>query len=206
LEEAIDDEKVAALFAWVSRAFAGDDAYNNLMYALAAIFGDLPEGSPILQMLEDAVALLPPENQVVGAPIPLEERESASLGAMGAAQWTGQFRTRPHALLVVDDLSHVDEWERSLPRGCRRTLKKADAQNFTIVAKPIQGGVPAPHSSLAHFRCVVAHEVRLLSGSYGTSIIQITCHSILHSSFQPFLSSLNYNYDYILINSICPHS
>eukprot|EP00978_Attheya_sp_CCMP212_P020283 scaffold57828_cov41-Attheya_sp.AAC.2 len=167
LKEEIDDEKVTALFAWVSRAFAGDDEYNNLMLALAAIFGDLPEGSPILQMLDDAMALLPPEEEVVGASIPLEEREMASLGAMGAAQWTGQFRTRPHALLVVDDLSHVDEWERSLPRGCRRTLKKANAQNFTIVAKPIQGGVPAPHSSLAHFRCVVAHEVRLLSGSYG---------------------------------------
>jgi hypothetical protein len=29
------------------------------------------------------------------------------------------------------------------------------------------GGQPAPHSSLAHFRCVVAHEVRLLSNMYG---------------------------------------
>jgi hypothetical protein len=75
LKEEIDDEKVTALFAWVSRAFAGDDEYNNLMLALAAIFGDLPEGSPVLQMLDDAMALLPPEEEVVGASIPLEERE-----------------------------------------------------------------------------------------------------------------------------------
>ena len=33
------------------------------------------------------------------------------------------------------------------------------------VARPIRGGEAAPHSSLAHFRCVAEHEVRLLAGS-----------------------------------------
>lgn len=58
-----------------------------------------------------------------------------------------------------------------LPRGCKRTLKKAtpESQNFTVVAKPIRGGHKAPHSSYAHFRCVIQHEVRLLSNRYGPS-------------------------------------
>ena len=34
-----DDAKVDALFAWISRAFAGDERYNNLMLAFAAIYG-----------------------------------------------------------------------------------------------------------------------------------------------------------------------
>ena len=52
-----------------------------------------------------------------------------------------------------------------MPRGARRTLAKANTQEFTVVARPIRGGEPAPHSSLAHFRCVVEHEVRLLADS-----------------------------------------
>ena len=36
--------------------------------------------------------------------------------------------------------------------------------NCTAISKTIRGGEAAPHSSLAHFRCVVAHEVRLLAG------------------------------------------
>ena len=85
---------------------------------------------------------------------------------MGAAQWTGQFRTRPHALLDVSNFTSVDDWVKTLPRGCKRTLKRAlqqyQAGNFTVTHKPIVGGQPAPHSSMAHFRCVIAHEVRLL--------------------------------------------
>ena len=75
--------------------------------------------------------------------------------------------TRPHALLQVQDLTSVDEWMKGLPRGCRRTLKKAinleEAGNFTIRTLPIYGNQPAPHSCLAHFRCCVEHEVRLLA-------------------------------------------
>jgi hypothetical protein len=42
---------------------------------------------------------------------------------------------------------------------------KADAQvqNFAVTLRPIRGGEPAPHSSLACFRAVCAHEVRLLA-------------------------------------------
>ena len=51
------------------------------------------------------------------------------------------------------------------PRGARRTLAKSLAQNFTVTSKIIDGDAPAPHSSLAHFRCVVEHEARLLAKS-----------------------------------------
>ena len=75
------------------------------------------------------------------------------------------------ALLDVRNFTTIEDWVKTLPRGCKRTLKKAtpESQNFTIVAKPIRGGYAAPHSSYAHFRCVVQHEVRLLSNRYGPS-------------------------------------
>ena len=163
IEATLDDDKVASLFAWVSRAFAGEPQYNNLMLAIAAIFGNLPEESEPVQMLKEARKLMPPEEKLVGDPISIEDREYNSLGAMGAAQWSGRWKTRPHALLELKNITTVDDWSSSLPRGCRRTIKRALNQNFTVTSKPILGDKPAPHSSLAHFRCVVAHEVRLLS-------------------------------------------
>ncbi len=112
-----------------------------------------------------ANALLPKDtSQTMGAPISRFEREQASLGAMGAGQWLGQFKTRPHALLSVQNITHIEDWKQTLPRGCKRTLKKANEQNFTVVTKVIRGGYPAPHSSFEHFKCVVEHEVRLISG------------------------------------------
>jgi hypothetical protein len=74
-------------------------------------------------------------------------------------------------LLNVRDFDSVDDWINTLPRGCKRTLRKAtpELQNFTVTSRPIRGGRPAPHSSYAHFRCVVRHEVRLLSNMYGNS-------------------------------------
>ena len=167
IETKLTDEKVKELFAWVSRAFAGDEEYNNLMLAIAVVFGNLSKesmaGAVAHQMKEDAVAKCPLEEELVGQPFSTDEREIASLGAMGAAQWTGQFRTRPHALLDVTNFTSVDDWVQTLPRGCKRTIKRALAQNFTVTHKPIEGGMPAAHSSLAHFRCVIAHEVRLLA-------------------------------------------
>lgn len=165
LDSTLTPERVRNLFGWVSRAFAGEPAYNNLMYGMAAVFGtNLPAESPLLRMAEDANSQLPASEEApMGEPIPALERYEASLGAMGAGQWLGQFRTRPHALLDVRNLTSVDEWQRSLPRGCRRTLKKANAQNFTVATRAIRGGAAAPHSSLAHFRCVVEHEVRLIA-------------------------------------------
>ena len=167
LDSQLDDERVAALFAWVSRAFAGEPEYNNLMLAIAAIFGNLPENSQPVEMAKEALKLLPPEEEPVGDRFSIEERESNSLGAMGAAQWTGQWKTRPHALLELTDIDTIDDWVKTLPRGCKRTIKKALAQNFSVTTKPILGGQPAPHSSLAHFRCVIEHEVRLLKNMYG---------------------------------------
>jgi hypothetical protein len=166
IETTVDDEKVTSLFAWVSRAFAGEPEYNNLMLAVAAIFGKLPEDSMLIQMLKDAREKLPLEEKPVGESFSIEDREYNSLGAMGAGQWMGQFKTRPHALLKLENITTVDEWVKGLPRGCRRTIKKALDQNFTVSSKPIIGDEPAPHSTLAAFRCVVAHEIRLLS--FGT--------------------------------------
>jgi len=39
--------------------------YNNLVWAIAAIFGDLPADSPILVLLEDALKDLPTEEALV---------------------------------------------------------------------------------------------------------------------------------------------
>jgi hypothetical protein len=167
IEPTLDDKKVASLFAWVSQAFSGAPEYNNLMLAFAAVFGNLPDDSEPMLMLKKAEAMLPGEEEPVGDPLAVGDREYYSLGAMGAGQWTGQFKTRPHALLELKNITTVDEWVKSLPRGCRRTVARALQQNFTVTTKPILDQKPAPHSSLAHFRCVVAHEVRLLSGTYG---------------------------------------
>jgi len=111
------------------------------------------------------------EEACVGDVIGRRDREQASMGAMGAAQWSGRWMTRPHSLLVVQNFTTVDDWIKPLKRKRRETLKRAtrEAQNFTITTKPIRGGHPAPHSSYAHFRCVVEHEVRLLSKMYGAS-------------------------------------
>ena len=174
LDVNLNDAKITDLFAWVSRAFAGDARYNNLMLAIAAVFGkNVPPESLLVQMVQEARQQLPAdddddeEEALLGQALSQYEREQASLGAMGAAQWLGQWKTRPHALLSVQNLTNVEQWERTLPRGCRRTLKRAVQQqqqeNFTVFSKPIRNNAPAPHSSLAHFRCVVEHEVRLLS-------------------------------------------
>jgi len=167
LDQRLDDERVTSLFAWVSRAFAGEPKYNNLMLAIAAIFGNLPEDSQPVQMAKAALKDLAPEEKTVGDRLSVEERESNSLGAMGAAQWTGRWKTRPHALLDLKNITTIDDWVKTLPRGCKRTIKKALAQNFTVTTKHILGKEPAPHSSLAHFRCVIEHEVRLLKNMYG---------------------------------------
>jgi hypothetical protein len=167
LDSKLDDERVATLFAWVSRAFAGEPEYNNLMLAIAAIFGNLPDNSQPVEMAKEALKFLPPEEKPVGDRFSIEEREDNSLGAMGAAQWTGRWKTRPHALLELTNITTIDDWVKTLPRGCKRTIKKALAQNFTVTTKPILGDEPAPHSSLAHFRCVIEHEVRLLKNMYG---------------------------------------
>jgi hypothetical protein len=167
LDSTLTEERVTSLFCWLSRAFAGDPAYNNLMLAIAAIFGNLPEDTQPVQMAKAALKNVPPEEKLVGDRYSIEERESNSLGAMGAAQWTGQWKTRPHALLELKNITTIDDWVKTLPRGCKRTIKKALAQNFTVTTKHILGDEPAPHSSLAHFRCVIEHEVRLLQNMYG---------------------------------------
>lgn len=82
----LDDEKVTSLFAWVSLAFRGDPGYNNLMLAIAAIFGNLPPTSVPVQMAEKARELLPPEEELVGDSFSIEEREYNSLGCVTCLQ------------------------------------------------------------------------------------------------------------------------
>lgn len=165
VETKLNDERARALFAWVSRAFAGEPRYDDLFLAIVAIFGDLSKDSEPMKMAQKALEQLPDDEEMtVGEPISLEDREMSSLGAMGAAQWTGQYRTRPHSLLELSNYTCVEDWVKTLPRGVKRTLKKANAQNFTVTTKPIRGGQPAPHSSLAHFKCVLEHEIRLIAG------------------------------------------
>jgi len=193
----LSDAKVKRLFAWIKCAFDYDGSdrndvygyyYNNIELAIAASFGDnLPKNSLPSKLLDMALkkeGLLDEqggggmvsstkewEELLIGDDVGRRERESASLGAMGAAQWSGQWMTRPHSLLDVRNFTAVDDWIKTLPRGCKRTLKKAtpESQNFTVTAKPIRGGARSPHSSYGHFRCVVYHEVRLLSNMYGAS-------------------------------------
>jgi len=169
IEPKLTDDRVTSLFAMVSRALAGDERFGNINIAIATAFasGGPSENNMLGMLLKEAMQSLPEEEDTCGYSFNLYEREQASLGAMGAAQWTGRWRTRPHSLLVVKNMTSVDDWKKPLPRGVRRTLKKALQQNFTVTTKYINGDEPAPHSSLAHFRCVVEHEVRLLSGKYG---------------------------------------
>jgi len=168
----LSDSRLAEVFAWISRAFVEDERYADLGDAFSLVFGDLwdedVDDPQSRALLDEAMAQLPAaEDTPCGAPIALPSRVKSSLGAMGAAQWTGQFRTRPHALLDVRQLDDVDQWVRSLSRGARRTLAKATSPGggFTVAKQPIRGGEPAPHSSLAHFRAVAEHEARLLATS-----------------------------------------
>jgi len=171
IDSELTEEKIRSLFAWISRAFAGEPEYNNLILAIVSIFGTITDDkvqATVDQMIQQALSKCPEEDELCGEPFSTDDREIASLGAMGVAQWTGNYRTRPHSLLTVSNLTSVDEWVSSLPRGCRRTIKRALDQNYSVTTKPIVGGESAPHSSLAHFRCVVEHEVRLLADdSYG---------------------------------------
>jgi hypothetical protein len=193
----LTDDKIKNLFAWIKCIIFDDNVdegdvyayyYNNMEIAIAAVFGDnLPTDSLPTKLLEMALkkeGLFEQyqqqgtivtdeewEEACVGDVIGRRDREQASLGAMGAAQWSGRWMTRPHSLLIVQNYTTVDDWIKPLKRKRRETLKRAgrEAQNFTITTKPIRGGHPAPHSSYAHFRCVVQHEVRLLSKMYGAS-------------------------------------
>ena len=120
----LEERKVEALFGWVSRAFAGDERYNNLMDAFAAIFG---EDAKYASMVEQAVASLPGESDEVGEPLPLELRERGSLGAMGAGQWTGS----PHR--VVEPFSGplsdpVSGFRRPVPHAASRPPRRAPAR------------------------------------------------------------------------------
>ena len=123
INSTLSDTNTKKLFAWIKCAFDQTDKddvyayyYNNIELAIAAAFGDnLPSNSLPAKLLDMAMkqeGLLVDDEEksttneededkewmelLVGDPIGRRDRESASLGAMGAAQWTGQWMTRPH--------------------------------------------------------------------------------------------------------------
>ena len=106
-------DRTRNLFAWIKCAFNGDENdvyayyYSNIELAIAAAFGDkLPENSLPAKLMQMAVksegfsgdegSSKEWDETLVGDEIGRRDREQASLGAMGAAQWTGQWMTRPH--------------------------------------------------------------------------------------------------------------
>lgn len=97
LNTQLTEEKVTQLFAWISRALAGDEEYNNLMLAIAVVFGNLGKDSSVAGQMANrlktkAMSTLPGEEDLCGQAFSTDEREIASLGAMGAAQWTGTYK------------------------------------------------------------------------------------------------------------------
>ncbi len=119
IDTELSDDKLKQLFAWVKCAFDFDENsndvygyyYNNMELAIAAVFGNnLPKDSLPATLLARAIKSegldkrslgrcdgdKEWEERLIGDPISRRDRESASLGAMGAAQWTGRWMTRPH--------------------------------------------------------------------------------------------------------------
>lgn len=156
-----ESDQIKNFFAWITRAIVGDERYDDLDVGLLTVFGH-PSPQNV-QLLQDALALLPDdEEQPVGPILSLEDRQLNSLGPLGAGQWTKQYDEKyPHSLLIVRDIDHLLAWQKSLKRTCRQSLRRAVGMNYTVVAKPITGDETAPHSSLAVFRCIVEHELRL---------------------------------------------
>ena len=117
IDTTLSDEKIKALFAWIKCAFNQNpydqnDAYayyySNIEIAIAAAFGNnLPKDSLPVKLMEMALesegnlSSTEWENFLVGDKISRRERESASMGAMGAAQWSGRFMTRPHCKSTI---------------------------------------------------------------------------------------------------------
>lgn len=116
IDTTLSDEKMKALYAWIKCAFSQDPYdqndvyayyYSNIELAIAAAFGNnLPKDSLPAKLMEMAlksegdVSSIEWENLLVGDEISRRERESASMGAMGAAQWSGRFMTRPHCKYI----------------------------------------------------------------------------------------------------------
>ena len=143
----MSESNTRKLFAWIKCALDNNDDdkndvyayyYNNIELAIAAAFGNnIPADSlpaKLLAMSLKKEGLSDDQNEegdreweerLLGESIGQKDRESASLGAMGAAQWSGRWMTRPHSLLNVQNFTTVDDWIQTLPRGCKRTLKKA---------------------------------------------------------------------------------
>ena len=128
----LSESNTQKLFAWIKCAFDYDESdkndvyayyYTNIELAIAAAFGsNLPENSlpsKLMQMAMKKEGLLDDNKSgssvniewaetLIGEPIGRRDRESASLGAMGAAQWTGQWLTRPHCECATISLGCIE--------------------------------------------------------------------------------------------------
>ena len=173
-----DGSRVKELFAWISLAILGDIRYQDLDLGIDAVFGTLPKDSPPKQLLSHAFDTIPSRNENVpyGLAFSQEEQHHNSLGPLGAGQWSVQCPPEifPHSLLKVGEISSVDDWTRSLPRTCRQNIRKAqkaafEDHSFSVHMKEILPDAPAPHSTLAHFRCVVEHVIRLTTARYNST-------------------------------------
>lgn len=112
IDTTLSDDKMRSLFAWIKCAFDRNPYdpndvyayyYQNIELAIASAFGDnLPKDSMPAKLMEMAVKSAGDvtsegwEDILIGDVISRRDREQASLGAMGAAQWSGRFMTRPH--------------------------------------------------------------------------------------------------------------
>ncbi len=129
IDTTLSEYNIRRLFAWIKRVFESDGTdtddvyayyYNNIELAIAASFGNnLPKESLPAKLLDmamrkegfvsmnDTTTTTDDDddgewaNRPVGDAIGRRDRESASLGAMGAAQWSGRWMTRPHCEFLV---------------------------------------------------------------------------------------------------------
>ena len=129
----LTDVKVKKLFAWIKQAFMYDESdkndvyayyYNNIELAIAASFGEnLPKDSLPTKLMDmalkgeegltvdadqnDIISTKEWEELLVGDRIGRRSREDASLGAMGAGQWTGRWMTRPHCECISTCMRYI---------------------------------------------------------------------------------------------------
>ena len=204
LDPTLDETRTEDLFAWVACAMQGDEQYEDLVgMAIPAIFGiyenedeeeedDKIQYEYLLEMKQQARETIfhqrqNPDNNIscifVGIPYCRQERESHSLGPLGAGQWSGQYpETFAHSLLkLMNDFPTADDWVAQLPRTCRQTIRKChrilQKEGWTFHLQVIRNNEPAPHSTYGHFRCVLEHQIR--------SQLQLQASTLLADQQQP---------------------
>lgn len=176
LDPTLTENRIQELYAWVHCAMNGDDRYEDLLEAVPAIFGQGTIGPFLESMKTEAMMQMQDqkngENRSSIMALSQEERERNTLGPLGAGQWSGQHPEKfAHSvLLLTEDNQTVKSWIQSLPRKCRKTIRKSkqflEQNNWTYSVRVIKPDLPAPHCSYHHFRCVLQHEIRLATAAF----------------------------------------